>query len=161
MLNEYIKWADSASGLDNKTATPLLTMEMQPDGTPATELTENARRKLARLAMRWKEAFRVKQSIENSPGSRTSTVLTDPLPTLYCIIASNTLVALTAYNPNEDTPEVKSVAFFEMKDKDYDVWNSLAVAIIVCHVRNMQVRDRKSTRLNSSHSGESRMPSSA
>ena len=35
------------------------------------------------------------------------------------------------------------------------------VAIRVRHLIPLQVLDRKSTRLNSSHSGESRMPSSA
>ena len=147
MLSEYMKWADDDSGLDRKTAIPLLALETKPADTPATELQANARRKLARLAARYREAFRISQSIEGSPGSRTSAQLSHPVPTLYAFIASHTLVALVAYNPDDEQPEIKSVAFFDMKDKDYDVWNVLALAITLCHVRDVQIRISEETGL--------------
>ena len=42
-----------------------------------------------------------------------------------------------------------------IKTFDFDMWN------IFINAFDLKLRDRKSTRLNSSHSGESRMPSSA
>ena len=146
-MNAYMKWAEEDARLDKKTAIPLLAIETAPASVDANEIQERARRKLARLAARYREAFRVLQSIENSPGSRTSTQLSYPVPTLYAIIASHTLIALTAYNPGDAAPEVKSVAFFDMKDKDYDVWNAFALAIVVCHVRNVQMRIAEETGL--------------
>lgn len=146
-MNEYIKWAEEDSGLDRRTAIPLLALENKPVHVAAEVMKQNAKRKLARLAARYREAFRVLQSIENSPASRTSTQLSYPVPTLYAIIASHTLIALTAYNPEDAEPDVKIVAMFEMKDKDYDIWNALALAIVVCHVRNVQMRIAEETGL--------------
>ena len=155
-LKEYIKWADRDSGLDKETAIPILTIENKPSHISSEVLANNAKRKLAALATRYREAFRVRQSIENSPRSHASTILSDPLPTLYAIIASHTLIALVAYNPNDTEPEVKSVAFFDMKDNKYDVWNSLALAIIVCHCRNVQVRIAEETGLGVKVAGKER-----
>ena len=151
MLNEYIKWADQDANLDPQTSIPLLALEMKPANTPAIELQENAKRKLARLAARYREAFRISPSIEttsphpHNPLLSDNKLLTHPLPTLYALIASHTLIALVAYNPNAAAPGVKSVAFFDMKDRDYDVWNALALACVVCHLRNVRVRIREVT----------------
>jgi len=145
-LTAYMKWAEADAGLDTRTAIPLITLEMKPSGTPAAELQENARCKLARLAARYTEAFRVRQSIENSPTTdSTSTKLSYPVPTLYAFIASHTVVALAAYRHDDPERKVKPVAFFDMKDKDHDVWNALALAIVVCHARNVQVRIAEET----------------
>ena len=152
MLTEYIKWAEADAGLDHRTRIPMLEIEAQPTSVPVPKIQENARRRLALLAAQYKEAFRVKKSIEPtySPISQTSrasksTVLSYPVPTLYAIIASHTLIALVAYKPEDEDPEIKSVAFFDMNSKGYDVWNALALAIAVCHVRNVQMRIAEET----------------
>lgn len=145
MMRAYMKWADDDSNLDAKTALPLLLLECKPTHVPAAELQANAARKLAVLALRWRDALRARPSIEDSTESLPSPALTDPLPTLYAIIASGTVIALVAYNPNDAEPEVKSVGFFPMKDKAYDVWNSLALAITVCHLRNVRMRIAEET----------------
>ena len=151
-VRAYMKWADEDARLDARTSIPLVVFVNGPADTPATELQETARRRCARLADRWREALRATPSIETSPASSskksTTTNLTYPIPTLYAIIASRTLVALTAYSPSDDSegePQVKSAAFFDFADPAYDVWNSLAMAIVVCHVRNVQVRIAEET----------------
>ena len=144
-VTEFIKWAEQDSGQDRRTAIPMLALECKSNDVEVEKIQASAKRKLARLAFRYREAFRVSNSIEASPVSRTSTLLAYPVPTLYAIIASHTLIALVAYKPDEDDPEIKSVAFFDMKDKDYDVWNALALAIAVCHVRNVQMRIAEDT----------------
>lgn len=146
-LKEYIRWANTDSGLDHKSAIPLLALETKSANIDANDIKQNAKRKCEKLARRYRNAFRVLQSIENSPGSRTSTQLAYPVPTIYALIASHTLIALTAYNPEDAEPDIKIVAMFEMKDKDYDVWNALALAIVVCHLRNVQVRIAEETGL--------------
>ena len=140
MVKEYMKWVEKDSGLDHKTAIPLLVIEDGPVAVEPKDLQANARRKLQKVAARYRAAFRVNHSIEGSPVSRTSTVLAYPVPTLYAIIASGTGIALCAYRPDDDEPGVKMFAFLNMKDKAYDIWNSIAVAIIVCHARNVQLR---------------------
>lgn len=147
MMQAYMEWAERDSGLDPKTTIPLLALECKPSHISASKLQENAKRKLQRLANRYRTAFGVRQSIEGSPVSRTSNILSYPLPTLYAIIASGTLIALVAYNPRDEQSEVTSIAFFQMRDNNYDVWNALALAIVVCHVRGVQIRIAEDTGL--------------
>lgn len=142
MIKKYMKWVDEDAGLDPETSLPLMVLECKPTNIPAAHLQANAKVKLAALASRWAEALHVHPSIEDQPSTPRSarSMLSQPLPTLYTIIASGTVIALVAYNPNDPEPEVKSMAFFPMKDKSYDVWNSLALAITVCHLRNVRMR---------------------
>ena len=43
------------------------------------------------------------------------------------------------YDPDAAEPDLKTVSIHDMKSKDYDVWNALALAILVCHLRNVQI----------------------
>jgi hypothetical protein len=147
MVEVYQKWAALDSGLDPHTAIPLIALEAKPAGYSVTELHQNANRKLERLAARYRTAFRVLESTENSPASKASTQYSYPVPTLYAIVASHTLIALMAYKPEDPTPDAKPVAFFDMTNSNYDVWNALALAIMVCHARNVQVRIAEDTGL--------------
>ena len=146
MLKKYVKWLDRDCGLDLKTVIPQVIIQSHPADTPGNELAESAKRKLAKLASRYREAFKVRQSIESSPGS-TSTHMSYPIPTLYAIVASNTLIAVGAYNPNDDEPDLKKVCFLEMSDPNYDVWSVLALAIVFCHTRDVQIRIAEETGL--------------
>lgn len=146
-INAYLKWAAQDSGLDTKATIPVLEIVTGPASTPASQLQATAQRKLARLASRYRTAFRVLQSTESSPASKASTQYAYPTPTLYALIASHTLVALVAFRPEDANAGIRPVAFFDFKDRDYDAWNSLALAIAVCHVRNVQVRIAEETGL--------------
>jgi hypothetical protein len=147
MMEVYQKWAALDSGLDPHTAIPLIALEAKPAGYSVTDLHQNANRKLERLAARYRAAFRVLESTENSPASKASTQYSYPVPTLYAIVASHTLIALMAYKPEDPTPDAKPIAFFDMTNSNYDVWNALALAIMVCHARNVQVRIAEDTGL--------------
>ena len=58
------------------------------------------------------------------------------------------MVALMAYRPDlRDEGQMKMVSYHDMGEKDYDVWNPLALAIVICHVRNMQLRIAEETGL--------------
>ena len=86
---------------------------------------------------------------------------THPLPTLYGIIISHTVVAVVAYDPNSTAsysslspaspsftslpndpssslipPCLRTISFFDLGDGSYDVWNALALAIVIVHCRN-------------------------
>ena len=149
-INRYLKWATQDSGLDSKATVPLLTIVTGAARTPASQLQTIAQRKLTRLATRYRTAFRILQSTESSPTSKASTQYSYPTPTLYALIASHMLVALVAFGSDG----IKPVAFFDFKEKDYDAWNSLALAIAVCHVRNVQVRIAEETGLGARVPGQ-------
>jgi hypothetical protein len=145
-IEKFTKWCDKDSGLDLKRAIPMLTIVAKPKEVAPETIQRIARTRLARYAKQWKEAFRIRQSIEGSPVSRASTALSYPIPTLYAIIASYNLVALVAYRP-EDGPDadIRSVLLMDNNNVNYDFWNALAIALVVCHVRNVRVRIAEET----------------
>jgi hypothetical protein len=160
MIEVYQKWAALDSGLDPHTAIPLIVLETKPGSTSATDIHNSANRKLAQLAARFRTAFRVLPSTENSPGSKASTQYSYPVPTLYAIVASHTLIAVMAYKPDDEIPDAKPIAFFDMTDNNYDVWNALALSIMICHARNVQVRIADDTGLGVKVPGRKRRSAS-
>ncbi|RMX76448.1 hypothetical protein D0869_10713 [Hortaea werneckii] len=149
-LQDFIKWTDRDSGLDTKTTISPLTLVMQNSDTPISVLQESARRKMAKIHARYHAAFSAHQTIENSSpsSSSTSTKLHQPIPQVYALMASWTVIALVAYRPDlDEDQQVKVVSHHNFDDKDYDVWNSLALAIVLCHVRNVQVKIAEETGL--------------
>ncbi|RMY70988.1 hypothetical protein D0864_10756 [Hortaea werneckii] len=149
-LQDFIKWTDRDSGLDTKTTIPPLTLVVQNSDTPISVLQETARRKMAKLHSRYYAAFSAHQTIEDSSPSSTSTStkLHRPIPQIYALMASWTVIALVAYRPDlEEDQQAKVVSHHNFDDKDYDVWNSLALAIVVCHVRDVQVKIAEETGL--------------
>jgi hypothetical protein len=146
-IEAYQKWAALDSDLDPHTAIPVLALVVKPGDYPTDDLVKIARQKLADLATRYRNAFRVVQSTETSPASKASSQFSYPIPTLYAIVASHALIYVTAYRPEDATPEVTIVARFDMKDGDCDVWSALGLAITVCHARNVQMRIAEDTGL--------------
>ena len=55
----------------------------------------------------------------------------------------------------------KKLELLRKQEKDYEEMSKSLEASLVTQRKDKTAKDRKSTRLNSSHSGESRMPSSA
>ncbi|WPH04414.1 Hypothetical protein R9X50_00730500 [Acrodontium crateriforme] len=151
-LMEYTKWASRNSGLDVKRIIPIIaTVYAQKNSSPET-MQHEAIRKLRKLAARYTEALHVETSIEVSPSSTNTTKLATEIPTLYAIIASHTIIALIAYRVELDTgfldpaheqegnDGTKVVAYFDMSNKNHDVWNCYALAILIVHARNVQLR---------------------
>lgn len=137
-VEAYIKWANEDAGLDTKSAIPVLTVIARPGSIPAAQVQEHARAELAEVAARYETALRVRDSIESSPVPDRFN-LSHPIPQLYGIIASSTVVALVAYRPHLEQ-SIRPVIFFDFRDKNYDVWNAFALAIIVNHCRNIQLQ---------------------
>jgi hypothetical protein len=155
-IEAYQKWAALDSDLDPDTVIPVLTLVVRPGDIPASDIHEIANQKLDKIAARYRKAFRVLQSTEASPVSKASSQYSYPIPTLYAIVASHALIAVMAYRPEDETPDAKPIAFFDMKESNYDVWNSLALAITVCHARNVQMRIAEDTGLGAKVRGGKR-----
>ncbi|KAK6402527.1 hypothetical protein LTR95_019061, partial [Oleoguttula sp. CCFEE 5521] len=147
-VREYLRWAMRDSQLEQRTLIPLLTVIAKPAGTPHATLETIATHRLEKLASRYRRAFLVLHSTESStPVSQASVQYSYPTPTLYAIIASHTIVALVAYTPHDESRKITPMAFFDLTQVDYDVWNALALAIVVCHVRSVLVTIAEETGL--------------
>ncbi|KXL45150.1 hypothetical protein M433DRAFT_161581 [Acidomyces richmondensis BFW] len=151
-VRDYIWRVDKDSGLDTNHTIPLLAFETKPIGTAAEVMQANILRRMKALHCKYEKAFSAHKSIELSPSSTstsTTTKLTYPIPQIYGLVASHTVVVLMAYRPDEAAEEnqVRTVAIFDYQDPGYDVWNSLALAIVVHHCRNLQLRIAEETGL--------------
>lgn len=139
-IRAFNAWAQQDAGIDQRTAIPILAFNFQSAEKDPSILIDGATAKCRRLAARYHEALQVHCSIELSPEGSNHTLLSYPLPTFYAIIGSSTKLALMAYDPKKGPDEVcTAIAFFDFNDAGYDVWNSLALAITVCHARNVQM----------------------
>ena len=153
-FNTYTKYIESDAGMTGKGAVPMVVVEAVPAGTEPATIEQNARTKLARLANRHREALKAGESVGDaqSQSANKGPNEAEQIPTLYALVASHTILALIAYRPQDErevtqedgtvvreAASARSLAFFNMARKGYDVWNGLALAIIACHLRNVQL----------------------
>lgn len=139
-LRAFNDWVQQDAGIDQRTAIPVLAFKFQPAGTDPAILINSATQKCRRLAAEYRETLQVQRSVELSPEGSDHTQLSYPLPTIYAIIGSEAKLALMAFDPKKGEDEVcEPIAFFDFDDVGYDVWNSLALAIAICHARNVQM----------------------
>ena len=62
------------------------------------------------------------------------------MPTLYGLIVSHTLIGLVAWDVvDAEQRGMRTMAMFDYGQGDYDVWNSLALAILVVHCRDVVI----------------------
>ncbi|KAF2473894.1 uncharacterized protein BDR25DRAFT_256894 [Lindgomyces ingoldianus] len=138
-VRKYNKWAVKDGGLENIWHSLSLfdIVSLSKDTSPAI-LQEKMLHKLAKLAALWRDAFRARstQPASESEDLETNCRDSQDLPTLYGIIASHTIMAIVSYDAMAANPSLRTVAIFDFGQEDYDVWNSLAIAIMVIHCRN-------------------------
>ena len=65
-------------------------------------------------------------------------------PTLYGIVVKEAVVALVAYEPLSNRDAFRTIAFFHLSKPHYDVWNALALAMVMIHCRNhlLKIKER-------------------
>lgn len=143
-----MKWAHTDGDVNGPSDVPVLHFEIGSVKTSPAEMQENMLARFEATAEYFREVLSTnpvdeeeehdretdgaRQSIE--PPSEQEYVT--ELPTLYGVIASHTIVALVAYNMSAAEPAVQIIAVLDYGDVRYDVWNSLAVAMLCVHCRN-------------------------
>ena len=62
-----------------------------------------------------------------------------PLPTLYGVVIARTIMAFVTYDAALIESNVRNLALFNWRDQGQDVWNTLAVALMVVQAREVLV----------------------
>jgi hypothetical protein len=142
----YVKWATTDGKVDAAYNIPVLAFESGANDVPTSTLQVNLLRKLGYIASQYKDAFRIRSSVERDEDGEESVEplseaeeFTYKLPTLYGALVSHTVMAIVSYDILAPTPCLRTVAIFDFGQESYDVWNSLAVAIFVIHCRNVMM----------------------
>ncbi|KAF2829436.1 hypothetical protein CC86DRAFT_454047 [Ophiobolus disseminans] len=95
---------------------------------------------LSALHNQWHEALQIRDAEDRGD------VIIPEVPTLYGVTASHTVMAFVSFAPpteEQKKPQLRLIAMFDFGLEGYDVWHSLAIAIIITHCRNrmMQLKE--------------------
>ena len=123
-IMKYISWSLADAGLDRKKiAEELVVVEARTGRESPQALQARMRERLDELADKHEKLI-----------GRS-----EDLPALYGILLTHTLMVFIGYDPNiatgNDSQDLRTIATFNFKERDYDVWNSLAIAIVAMHTR--------------------------
>ncbi len=144
----YTKWACADANF-NRSVIPVFDIVSGPLSVSTDVLERRMLDKLGDLAARYRAAHRAKASVavKEETGSEDGQALgqvpaageddSQPELTLYGIVISGTLLAFVGYDPYVAEPSLRTIAMFNFGKADFDVWNSLAIAIFAVHCRNM------------------------
>ena len=61
------------------------------------------------------------------------------MPTLYGVVVARTIMAFVTYDAALTESNVRNLALFNWRDQGQDVWNALAVALMVVQAREVLV----------------------
>ena len=128
-VSDYTAWSlrDGNHLLDHHPRAPLpsvLAIQTGSTRVPVPTLQNNIRRKFRALVQEWRDVLRPEEEV----------------PTLYGLIVSHTLSGLVAWDVvDAEQRGMRTMAMFDYGQGDYDVWNSLALAILVVHCRDVVI----------------------
>ncbi|KAF2747683.1 hypothetical protein M011DRAFT_401869 [Sporormia fimetaria CBS 119925] len=147
-IQQYNKWAQIDANTYHNTLRTISLFDIIAvrKHVPAAAAEARMLKKLTKRAAQWRAAFEVRRTQDAAAATRGSkgkapvvSSSADPgpdLPTLYGVVACHTVMAFVSYDVHAKTPMLRTVAMFDLGQDGYDVWNSLAIAIFVCHCRN-------------------------
>lgn len=92
--------------------------------------------KLRKRAAEVLDLLRLPTSTPKPPFTHDGTSYIYEPPTLWGIVAKEAVIALVAYEPLSKRDAVRIICFFHMSKPQYDVWNALALAIVMVWCRN-------------------------
>ena len=164
-IDNYIKWSHTDGDLLRRNFIPALIVETKSPRESVSSVVQRMTTKLQNLGYRYRDLYNHHRSKPTTvglgksfPKEKARTKLTtaprlvspnpnpspksrrddsdDDLPTLYGIIIAETIVTFITYNTNIPTKEIRPLQIFNFADSSQDVWNGLAVGILVVWVRN-------------------------
>lgn len=153
-VRNYIKWSYKDAKLTRevrkKRILPLIEFVSQQPGVRVNQLETIMLKKLRRLAKKQLAILKVENpepleyEDEVSPYffHGTNAYIYKP-PTLYGIVTAGVVVAVVAYEPSSTRDALRTIGFFQYSKPQYDVWNSLALAILVLFCRDHMLRIQK------------------
>lgn len=145
-LENYIKWSERDGGYVSKRFIPLLCLVAGRPGQELPALSQAITDQLEFLAVNHRQALALP-----SPGRVDELgepkMFSRPPPVVYGVIIAHCVTVFVTLDSGKLNAKPKTIAHFDFSNKDMDVWNGFALAILVCMVRNqlMAMRDEMET----------------
>ncbi|GIJ99899.1 hypothetical protein Aspvir_003912 [Aspergillus viridinutans] len=145
-ISKYIRWAVYDAGLHvSSNAIPLYAIGARKRGESTVKAVVKVNRRLQKLADRFRSAYGLASATKALvvPANRAKARAPNRPPLLTGFVISGPVVAIltlntdpSAANGQRGTEDSHFICQLDLSEQGQDVWNSLAVAISVMHIRN-------------------------
>lgn len=140
-VESYIKWSQMDGGYNKLHFIPVLTVVAAAHREAISSISDSITEKMENLAKQHREDLMLAEPRPNKVG-RIELYSRQP-PLLYGIIIAQSMAIFVTLDSANPEAKIRHVAHFDFKDKGVNVWNGLAIAIIVIVARNymMSIKD--------------------
>jgi hypothetical protein len=134
-IQNYVKWSEVDGGYSRLRFIPMLAMVATRRGQDIEASAAVLKDQMAFLAQSQREQLTINDGAHVNDDGNVE-MYTRPPPIIYgIIIAQGRLIFVTLYSSNPEA-EVKHIGSFNLLERNQEVWNGFAVAILVITVRN-------------------------
>lgn len=140
-IENYIKWSEMDGGFNKLRFIPVLTVVAAAYKEAISSISASITEKMEHLAKKHREDLMLDEPITNEAGGVE--IYSRQPPLLYGIIVAQSMTIFVTLDSANPEAKIRHVAHFDFKDKDVNVWNGVAIAIIVIVARNylMTIKD--------------------
>ena len=123
-INNYIRWSYRDAKLDSEDYIPLIVVNfaLKDEDLEATNArTQDRVRTIGEQYLQlWNKA---EPKFESPP------------PTIFHIFIARTVMGFGSYDISVEEPEFRNIFFTDWKQRGHDIWNAMAIALLVAQTR--------------------------
>jgi hypothetical protein len=140
-VESYIKWSEMDGGYNKMHFIPVLTVVAAAHREAISSISDSITEKMENLAKQHREDLKLDEPGLNEVGEIE--IYSRQPPLLYGIIIAQSMAIFVTLDSADPEAKLRHVAHFDFKDKGVNVWNGVAIAIIVIVARNymMSIKD--------------------
>lgn len=140
-IENYIKWSERDGGYASKRFIPLLCLIAGHPRQDLPTISKAITDQMEFLALKHRQALALPPPGRPSENGEVE-MFSRPPPVVYGIIIAQCVTVFLTLDSGKPGAKPKTIAHFDFSDKNMDVWNGFAVAILVCMVRNQLMASR-------------------
>jgi hypothetical protein len=134
-IEAYMKWAEADGGLKTLRYIPLIHVIAATPGQSPASVSNAITIQMQFLAMKYRKFLALDTSDIDGQDAQVFSYRAPP-PSVFGFIIMGSLVILTSLDAADPQARVRNLAHFDFSKRDLDVWNAVALAIVVCHCRD-------------------------
>lgn len=136
-IESYIKWSEMDGGFNKLRFAPVLTVVAAAHREAINSISASITEKMENLAQRHRSGLMLDEPRTNEVGEVE--IYSRQPPLLYGIIVAQSMAIFVTLDSANPEAKIRHLAHFDFKDKDMNVWNGIALAIIVIVARNYMI----------------------
>ena len=133
-INSYIKWSVHDAKWKKEEYIPLIVINPARKNEKLKIADARGQRRVRKIAQQYKDLWDRKESNFSTP-----------LPTIFHVFIAGTVMGFEGYNSSAEVPEFRSIFLTDWRQLGHDIWNAMAVAILVeqCRAWLAEVNPRR------------------